>query len=144
VKYRCNLDVLSSTTFCFLARSAFNGCPFFGGILTGCCSRACERRGLGSGRREAAMEEFLGLGLDYWRKGKGKVEAQARRKFLEMLSISCPKWMLGLQRGLRMGLWATARLILFDTTWLRVCLVPEPTGTEPLHSHFTYVWLTES
>jgi hypothetical protein len=95
-------NVLSSTTFCFLARSAFDGCPFFGGILTGFCSRARERRELGGGRREAATEEFLGLGLDCWR--KGKAEAEARRKFLEMLSISCPKWMLGLQRGFENGL----------------------------------------
>jgi hypothetical protein len=39
---------------------------------------------------------------------------------------------------------------VFSVSWgytvqsLRVCLVLEPTGTEPLHSHFTYVWLTES
>jgi hypothetical protein len=54
---------LSSTIFCFLARSAFDGWPFFGGILTGCYSLARERRRLGGGRW-AAGEGFLGLGLE--------------------------------------------------------------------------------
>jgi len=83
--------VLSSTTFCFFASSAFDGAAFFGGILPrGSDSRCREGRvGFGSGRREeeaaarGGEEGFVGLGL-LVRKGM----AEARRKFLETVEVT--------------------------------------------------------
>lgn len=73
-------NVLSSTIFCFLASSAFDGCAFFGGILSGCFSHS---RALGIGRRKVGGGDGRVSWVWGWRKGK----AEARRKFLEMQVI---------------------------------------------------------